>query len=494
MRASAAWFVGIVWAALTVSDLWYVVRFGPTMPYWDDWELVPAVSGEKPLTAAWLWSPHNEHRLFIPRLLLFWLYRLSGYDFRAGMYFNTLALSGLALAMVLAARAVRGRCTWADAVFPLALLSWAHFENLLWSWQVGFVLSAVPIGVVLLVIVRCGDRPGGGAIALMGACLLMLPLCGASGLLLALPPAVWLGACGVADLVSPGGTRRRQGWWMLLFAAAFTALAAAYLRGPEDLPRSDYESAARHLLKDARNFIGFTFGMGIAGVWRRRSETVALLLALTVVQLLIVMRRGGPERRRAAGLLAVLAGVGAIGAAVFWGRPGAAGAPRYITLIVPALLVMIWTQILYGRVVADRRTALGVLGVITGLAAPDLVAAVCLAYIALLLARLVRPVNWGQRLLCLLTAVSLLGNTLVGFDGGWFHRWVSDHFEHDLRSGMTAEELAQKYTHGPHRIYPNKRTLAHYIKLLARAGIGPFPHVPLPPPPSCRTRSTAGPK
>src|SRR5262245_46124071 len=101
-------FVWSVWGVLSVGLLAYVWAFGSAMPLADDWELVPVLSGAEPLTGAWLWEPNYEHRIPVPKLVLAAL-AAPGYDPRAGMLFNCLALAALSFAMIRAAKRLRGR-------------------------------------------------------------------------------------------------------------------------------------------------------------------------------------------------------------------------------------------------------------------------------------------------------------------------------------------------------------------------------------------------
>src|ERR1700712_5245275 len=62
-------FVWLVWLVLS-RQLWnFVIEHGRDIPYMDDWEMVPVLMGEQPITLKWLWSLHNEHRIVMPRLI-----------------------------------------------------------------------------------------------------------------------------------------------------------------------------------------------------------------------------------------------------------------------------------------------------------------------------------------------------------------------------------------------------------------------------------------
>src|SRR5579864_6183511 len=112
----AAVFVWAIWAALVVAALGFVQQFGINLPQWDDYgEIVPVLLGEKHITLKYLWSQHNEHRIFIPRLLQWGLTRVSGGDFRGGMLFDVIACALLAAGLMCLARKQRGAFAYADA-------------------------------------------------------------------------------------------------------------------------------------------------------------------------------------------------------------------------------------------------------------------------------------------------------------------------------------------------------------------------------------------
>src|SRR5205823_4337744 len=101
-----------------------MVAFGSPLPIWDEWVLAPAWSGQQPITPGWLVAWHCDHRLPLPKLIMTVLGRLSRGDCRPGMVVNIVMLSGLAAAMMVAAKRLRGRFSFADALFPIALLNW----------------------------------------------------------------------------------------------------------------------------------------------------------------------------------------------------------------------------------------------------------------------------------------------------------------------------------------------------------------------------------
>jgi hypothetical protein len=136
-----------------------VAAFARDVPWWDDWNLVPVLSGREPASAAWLWERHNEHRIPIPELIHLTLAAPAGADFRAAPYLNALGLSAGAFAL-----------------FPLALLNWGQYGNLLWSFQVQFVCSTVLFLLAVALLTASARPPGARRTLLAGLCATYRPI------------------------------------------------------------------------------------------------------------------------------------------------------------------------------------------------------------------------------------------------------------------------------------------------------------------------------
>ena len=95
----------------------------------------------------------------------------------------------MAFAMIWIAKRLRGRMSYADAFFPLALLHPGHCPCLLWSTPVEF--PPVLAGTLLLIIVWGDAQLRLGTAILAGICLVLLPLCGGPGLALVPALALW---------------------------------------------------------------------------------------------------------------------------------------------------------------------------------------------------------------------------------------------------------------------------------------------------------------
>jgi hypothetical protein len=229
---SADRFVLTAWLAATAAAVGYVARFGVNLPVGDEWAMIDVLTGDRPVLP-WLWDWHNEHRLPLPRLVWCGLYRLTG-DLRAGMLATVLGLSLTARLLIRVGRVLHGSARYSHSAIPLLLFNLSQGENLLMSYQVGFMLSVLLAAGGLWCQVCVAGR---GRWVGVAACGLMLTLCGAHGCLLALGPVVtlllnrrWVLAAGVAVGVGwylasyPGG----GGWKPSPTVGRFAAGLAAY--------------------------------------------------------------------------------------------------------------------------------------------------------------------------------------------------------------------------------------------------------------------------
>ncbi|MEW4567586.1 hypothetical protein AB1L88_06925 [Tautonia sp. JC769] len=350
----AGWFAWGVWLAMTAAAVGFVVRFGPVVPFYDDFAIIPALVGEQEVTPGYLWSQHFEHRVPLPRLVLLGVYRLSGDDFRAGMVAVVACLASLAAALMVALRSARGRWSYGDALFPILLLNWGHYSNLLWSWQIAFGLSTLlAVGAGALFAGRSGSV-GSGTVIGLGAILVLLPLCAASGLVMVPPLVVWLIGLGVARLRSG----RAGGWTAIAAAVPGLVVTVGYFIGYERPPQIDRSPGIGAVVRTGLQFLAIGFGPIAGDAWRV-GGMVALGLAVASAGLLgLTAWRRPDERARALGMLAVLAGFGMLAASLAWGRSGTNDRgglePRYVTLAaqIPCLAGLAWAR--FGPRVSGR--------------------------------------------------------------------------------------------------------------------------------------------
>lgn len=437
-------FVWVLGTVLAAAALGFVLRFGPSVPRWDDFAIAAIPAGTERVTAAWLWAPHNEHRIVLPKLVLVGLLALSGWDFRAGMVFNVAVLTALAVGMVGLAWRRRGARRATDAFFPLLLLHPGHHGNLLWCFQVQFVLSTALAGGLLLLIAGRPGWPGPARGAWAGAGLALLALCGANGTAWVPALALWLVLAALAH--ARRGDRRRA--LALLPAAAPALLLVAF--SVASYRDAGHQAAPGGLLPTLRTtfqFLSLVWGPSSVPLAPWAGLTVVALLALTVARLVRTGLALPEERPRAVGLLAFLGGLGSLALGLGWGRAGAgplAGfEPRYVTLAAPLGCALYLAWDLYGGATSRR-----------------------LVPLALFAAML----------------VLLWPNTQDGLEAGRDLAAQAGRLEQDVRAGLPTYLVIK---HATPFLHPSEDELTDLLPRLRAAGIGLFRS--LRPDPALRT-------
>lgn len=445
----AGWFAWGTWLVMSVAAFGFVLRFGPIVPFYDDFAIVPALVGEQPVTPSSLWSQHFEHRVPLPRLVLLGAYHLANDDFRAGMVAVVACLSSLAAGVMVALRAARGRWSYVDAWFPILLLNWGHHNNMLWSWQIAFGLSTLlAVGAGALIASRAGSV-GSGTLIGLGAALVLLPLCAASGLVMVPPLAAWMIGLGLVRLRS--GTA--GGWTAIAAAVPGILVTIGYFVGYERPPQIDRAPGIGAVARTGLQFLAIGFGPIAGDAWRLAGAVVLVLAAATTGLLILTACRNPEERARALGMLAVLAGFGILAASLAWGRSGTNDRgglePRYVTLAaqIPCLAGLAWAR--FGPRVSGR---------------------------------LVLMVLFAGSL------VLLWPNTEIGLEQGRQRRLDSEAVVADLRLGLPPFAIAARHTGFLHSSHDD---LGKGLPLLVEANRGvfrgarpnpPFQNVPVGPP------------
>jgi hypothetical protein len=419
------------WALALLLLLGLVARFGSPVPRWDDYDAFPAAVGAAPVTAGWLVSAHNEHRVILPRLVLVGLARAFGPDARAGMVLSVLALAAAAAGLLRALGRTPGGLRAGDAVVPLLILNPGHHGNLLWAWQVQFTLATALALTLAAVAIRAGSGPirprlGG----LVAALVVLLALCGANGLALVPAGVLWLGA--EAMRTARADRRRAAALGLALLPAGL--LVAALLA---TAPRAVSPGGAVPLRDVGRTLVQFAaVGLGPAGAtaWGTLGAGVLLADGLALAGLARAIARRPQARSTATGLLALLVGSLLLAAAVAWGRAGAgprAGLEdRYVTIALPlALLPLLAARVLLNEAAGRIVLTFALMGVCL-LAWPNGEAAMAA----------------GRR-------------NAEGFAA----------LDRDLAAGLTESQLLRR--HVPF-LHPSQEALAPMLPLLRRSGPG----------------------
>ncbi len=426
-------FVWGLWGILVVGVLTYISVFGYDIPFLDEFDLIDVYTGNQKVDLAWLWSQHNEHRIPLPRLVHLGLAWLTHYDFRAGMYFNAVALAFLAAVMVLTVRRIRGHTSYADAFFPLALLNYGHCENLLWSFQVEFVLSTLMACGLLLFVIRSDQPPNRRSVVIVGLCLLGLPLTGAHGIPIVPPLAAWLIAWTWRFRQAGNGGALLAS--AVMVGVASTLLVAFYFFGYNPCvhhPRADQFAV---IYRVARQFLAMAGGIGVIPFWGIARYTAVVVLVFAAIALARRWWAFPNDRPRCLGLLSFLFAMVGLAFIVGWGRggmgPDMGFGFRYVTLSAPWILAV---------------------------------------YMVTQICRSPRWTEAIQMTLAIMVALLFVQNTKHGLMHAMKCRERFEAVADDLAANRSAQEIAVKHSF----LYPLPDRLAEGLERLRRANIGPW--------------------
>lgn len=141
----------------------YVYAFGVNLYWMDDWDTLPVLFERYDagaLTLADFWELHNEHRLLFPKLVMFGLGLLTRGNAVANMYFSQLLLAAILAMFVMAFRRqfTGGWAMWLMVPMAFFVFSWRQTENMLWGFQVGFVMVMAAALAAFLCLSRLNNQ------------------------------------------------------------------------------------------------------------------------------------------------------------------------------------------------------------------------------------------------------------------------------------------------------------------------------------------------
>ncbi len=160
-RALGILGLGVAFAPALACAL-LVARHAVDVPVWDDWERAKLLA--RGLDWAYLYSPHIDHRILVPRLVALANAHLFGGDLRLEMGLSVVVVLVTALGVFVLLRRSLGDARpgslYATAFLANALLfSPLQWENLLWAAQPFFLWPMAAV-VLALVLLGSGLRPG----------------------------------------------------------------------------------------------------------------------------------------------------------------------------------------------------------------------------------------------------------------------------------------------------------------------------------------------
>src|SRR3989344_6508408 len=129
--------------------IYLVVNFSVDLPYRDSWDLIPYIekvhSGNLALVD--LWTQHNEHRIFFPRIIMLLYAELTHWNLQYATLINILlgGLFFLSFTYLVRKRTQENKTVslWIFPIFSLIIFSLNQWENWFHEWQMQIFLSVL---------------------------------------------------------------------------------------------------------------------------------------------------------------------------------------------------------------------------------------------------------------------------------------------------------------------------------------------------------------
>lgn len=137
---------------LTALPLAYLIftisRYGFKFPYYDQWDLVPFLvkPSEQPLTFTELFTQHNEHRPFFPRLIWLNMARLTNWDISYELALNIILGISIFTLLLVQLKKTAIKISFPNLYFLIPLISilifsLSQWQNWAWGWQISLFIS-----------------------------------------------------------------------------------------------------------------------------------------------------------------------------------------------------------------------------------------------------------------------------------------------------------------------------------------------------------------
>jgi len=262
--------------------------YGVNVPFADDWDFTPLVSkaARHKVQVKDLFKQHNEHRMFVPKLVVASNVWISRWDLRAQMLLSVLLCAVTTYSVALLARrtlSISKRAGYGLILgISMLLFSPVQYENWLWGFQFGFFIPPLCLAgswVILISNLRFGAKFVLSALlAAIGT--FSFPT-GAIAWLLTFP----------VYLITAGQMARRKtiqwlGYWLVTAAACM----ALYLFDYHEPPHSTRILSGFHpflYAEYAMVFLGGNMFQGLA----KDHNTVPFVLGLFLTSLYLLLLR-----------------------------------------------------------------------------------------------------------------------------------------------------------------------------------------------------------
>jgi hypothetical protein len=164
--------VCLVMAVPVGLDFWFIHSYAVNVPFADSWNgTLPSVRAlvEGRLTFSLLWLPHNENRMLVPNLLQAVVDSHTRVNSVDDMYLSAILMTiTLALLIWLAVRTTKVPLIWMVPI-PFLYFSLVQAGNLLWAFQLAWMLILCCTLICLCALEASGASPGLFLVACLAA-------------------------------------------------------------------------------------------------------------------------------------------------------------------------------------------------------------------------------------------------------------------------------------------------------------------------------------
>lgn len=142
-----------------VASAYIVISTYSPLPHWDEWALFDHLATGKGWSPAWLWAQHNEHRILIPKI--FFLIDVQLFHGRqifllASIFAIQLLQAALLSFSLWTLGGLRGSAWRAGTgLIAYCILCPTQQENLIWGFQLQFVVPAAMATLAVLSLLLC---------------------------------------------------------------------------------------------------------------------------------------------------------------------------------------------------------------------------------------------------------------------------------------------------------------------------------------------------
>lgn len=129
-----------------------IFKYYAGVPFWDEWDFIGLLQKFYPgnINISDLWSYHNEHRPFFPRLILLGMALLTGYRILPELIVNLIIAIGIFVSLIYIFKTIFSAFKIKNylpffPVISLVVFSLTQWENWLWGWQVQIFLNLLAV-------------------------------------------------------------------------------------------------------------------------------------------------------------------------------------------------------------------------------------------------------------------------------------------------------------------------------------------------------------